>query len=373
MKTPVNYLGCFQDSTGYGSAARAFVTALYVAGVEVTTELAVHTIDRGDLGWEAHLCHKLADRDISYKVKILHVTPDIYENYLEKRKYHIGHLFWETNRLPKEWVDACNRVQEIWTSSPNMADVFRESGVTVPIHSFPQPIDTSWSWKRMEKFQLVGHNGFLFYSIFQWIERKNPKGLLTTFWKTFEGRDDVSLLLKVFRLSYKDTEFEKIRDDIRTWKKELGLSHYPKVYLCTEHMSTNRIMRLHLTGDCYVQPDHGEGWSRTVQEALLMQKPVIATARGGIHEYLKHEHYFRIPSTYVGVKETPWIKFYRRDQQWAEPDLHEFSKAMKFVQQDAALATAKGVVGQRFIEDAFSYQTIGEMMKKRLEEIYQKL
>lgn len=373
MNLGVKYTGTFQCATGYGSANRAFVTAMHVAGVDVVTDLVVQTMDRTTFGWEGMLCHHLTNRSIDYKIKIIHLTPDLYKEYIEPGKYHIGHLFWETDRLPHEWIEACNQMQEIWTSSENMARVFRANGVTVPIHWFPQPIDVSIAEKNYGEYAVNNHSGFLFYSIFQWIERKNPQALIRAFWEVFEGKDDVSLLIKTFRLSYDYQEFEKIRDDIRLWRAIQPQKHYPKLLLVSKIMNQEEIMKIHETGDCYVQADRGEGWSRTVQEALLKGNPTIATARGGIHEYLKSEHYFGIPNTYVPVKEIPWVKFYKADQRWAEIDKDSLKKAMMYVYSNSKIAGTKGIVGQHFIKEQFSYQKIGELMKKRIEEIYKLL
>lgn len=369
----VSYVGTFQCATGYGAANRAFVTALHMGGVDVNAQLVVQTKDRTTFGWEGELCHQLTNREIPHRVKIIHLTPDLYENHIEPDKYHIGHLFWETDKLPKEWVECCNKIQEVWTSSPNMAQVFRANGVKVPIHWFPQPIDTTHADKAYGAYGIPHNNGFLFYSIFQWIERKNPKALVTAFWEEFAGRDDVSLLIKTFRLSYDGDEFEKIRDDIREWKNEVKMNHYPKIFLVKEIMDVEGMMRLHKTGDCYVQTDRGEGWSRTIQEALLLGKTVISTARGGIHEYLKDEHYFRVPSNYVPVTEVPWIKFYTKDQKWAEIDKEELKKNMRYVVNNSMIAQTKGILAKDYVKDNFSYYKVGSLMKKRLQEIYKSL
>lgn len=122
-----------------------------------------------------------------------------------------------------------------------------------------------------------------------------------------------------------------------------------------------------------MQVDRGEGWSRTIQESLLLGKTVISTARGGIHEYLSNKYYYPISSTYVPVTKIPWVKFYTSDQNWAEVDKEEFKKAMKYVVEDSVIANTKGVIARDYIKDHFSYHVIGQAMKKRLEDIYKKL
>ena len=311
----------------------------------------------------------LSDRNIDYKIKIIHLTPDTYPRYMQKGKYNIGHLFWETDRLPKEWIEPINKMQELWVSSDAMATLFRNCGVKIPMYAFPQPVDTSEADKPWEKFDLPEHKGFLFYSVFQWIERKNPKALLQAYWEAFTGRQDVSLLLKTYRIGYGDEEYQRIQMDIERWKRESRLVHFPRVLLATKLLSHEDMMRLHHTGDAYVSADHGEGWCRPLQEALLMGKPAITTARGGIHEYLNADLYYPISSTYVPVVGQPWIPWYSGEQNWAQIDKEEFKKKMKFVFMNKNTAQLKGYKAQDYIKSRFSFHRVGEEMRKRLEKI----
>jgi len=373
MNIACKMTGSHSDMSGYASANRAETAALYIAGVDVTIEIVVQQRDRSSNGWEGELSRNLENRDIPYKVKIIHLTPDMYPRYTEPGVYHIGRLMWETDKLPDLWIDPINKMGEIWTTSANMAEVFKKSGVKVPIYWFPQPINISEADVDFGEFDIKPHKGFLFYSIFQWIERKNPRALLTAYWEAFSGHEDVSLLIKTHKVNFDEAEFDDIKEDIMTWKKQLGLRHYPKILLCKKLLTHNEMMKMHQTGDCYVQPDRGEGWSRTIQEALLMGKTVVSTARGGIHEYLQDEHYFRVPSLYVPVTEQNWIPWYTKDQNWAEVDKEQLKKVMLFVFRNQQIAQAKGMVAKNYIKDKFSYHKIGDQMKQRLEVIYRGL
>src|SRR3990167_8969609 len=118
MTPDCKYQGTYFDPSGYGEANRNFITALYLAGVNITTERVIQVSERAEFGWTGNLCKQLENLDIDYKIKIIHLTPDLYPKYMESGKYHIGHLFWETDLLPKEWIAPCNKMDEIWTASP---------------------------------------------------------------------------------------------------------------------------------------------------------------------------------------------------------------------------------------------------------------
>ena len=267
-----------------------------------------------------------------------------------------------------DWVWHCNQVNELWVSWKTHAEMFKEAGVTCPIQVIPQCMDMDF--KPYRSFMIPNFEGFLFYSIFQWTERKNPKKLLQTYWRTFEGKDDVALLLKVYRSNFSDREQEAIRQDIYQWKREQYQSHYPKVFLYLGSLTHEEIMRLHATGDCFISLHRGEGWGMPQMEAMASGKPIISTNFGGIHEWLDNQHGWLIPynlTSLFGMGHIPW---YTSQQQWADPDYQKAGEAMLEAYSNRQLTQQKGQEAQKFVHSKFNLQAIGRIMKKRLETIH---
>ena len=361
------------DPSGYGSAARNFVASLFTAGINITTEPIKQTVENTDYGMEGAICSKLKDRNIPYKIKIIHLTPDSIPMYQEKGIYTISHLFWETDRLPKEWIQPLNSCDEIWTASPQMTEMIKRSGVSTLCSTFPQPIWTDQSEDTSPPFLLPFAKDFTFYSIFQWIDRKNPRALLRAYWKAFEGNDKVTLLLKTYRINYAESEFNLIKRDVEKWRKELDLKHYPKVYMTRKLLTQNQMIKLHKMGDCYVTSTSGEGWNRPIQEAMMLGKPVISADNGGITDLLLKSQYFQVPSTPVNATEVSTIPWYTRDMLWKEIDEDKLAEQMLYVhnQYDKVKEVAKKT--QDYVVSEFSYQTVGKKMYNRLLEIYKTL
>lgn len=365
----IKYTGTFTDYSGYGQANRNFITSLFLSNIKVSSELVVQVQERGVFGWTGEVCKALENQFIPYKIKIIHLTPDMYPRYMESGKYHIGHLFWETDRLPKTWVAPCNRMNEIWTASEEQAKMLKASGVKVPIYWFPQPLDITPGAKNYNPYTLPDFKGFLFYSIFQWIERKNPEALLKAYWKAFEGKDDVCLLLKTYRVNYTKEEYDLIKQDILKWKQELKLAHYPRVALQQRLMPTTEMFRLHATGECYISPSRGEGWCIPAVEAMLMGRPVIGLNRTGFAEYMNDDIYYPCKGVDSQVEQVSWIPWYTADQRWINIEEKDLIKQMQsvYINQDAA--RIRGSLAQKFVEDSFNFWTVGAKMKERLEEI----
>lgn len=364
----VKYTSSSKSPSGYGSAARQFIAALFVAGINVTTESISQTPESADYGLTGNIVKSLDNRDIDYQVNIIHLTPDLYPDYKEKGKYNIGHLFWETDRLPNEWIGPLNEIDEIWTASDQQAEMIKRSGVKTPCYAFSQPIDTTVAYENIKPFGLNHKKDFIFYSCFQWIPRKNPRGLLHAYWKEFEGNDEVTLFIKTYRITYVEKEYQIIKSEIEQFRRELKLKHYPKVYLLHKVLSEKDMFRFHKTGDVFINPSSGEGWNRPMQEAMLMGKPVISTGNGGITDVMTSRYYDKVESAEKPVVVSSFIPWYQEGMNWWELKEDSLRHEMRKL-YDQHRESRKMLVAKQYVVDNFSFQTIGEQMKKRLEII----
>lgn len=363
------YCGSAQDPSGYGSANRADIIALYLAGVNIATQIVQQTLATTTYGWEGELVKYLERPLEKAKIKIIHLTPDLYPLYMEDKKYHIGRLAWETDKLPDSWIKPCNMMQEIWTMTERQKEVIKASGVTTPIHVFSEPLDVIVAEKQIEPWVIPSFMGTTFYSIFQWIERKDPWSLLVSYWKTFEGKDDVCLILKTYKNSYSESDFTKIKEDIERWKKGLKQTHYPRVLLIKDLWPMEKIWKLHKMGGTFVSTSHGEGWSRPSVEAMLMGNSVISIDKTGFTDVIPHELFYPVECMAAPVVPQSTIPWYVSEQKWWNIDTKGLAKAMLDVYNSPEQAKEKGMKSAQFVQTQFNYHRVGEQMKARLEEI----
>jgi glycosyltransferase involved in cell wall biosynthesis len=110
-------------------------------------------------------------------------------------------------------------------------------------------------------------------------------------------------------------------------------------------------------------------------EALLMEKPVIATNLGGIHEYLTDKKdallvdYTMVPVDNKGYNG----QWYTPDQKWAEVDIDHLRKNMRWVFEHQDKAAKMGKAGRKTVVDKFSFIVVGAVMLHRLKEITEKI
>jgi glycosyltransferase involved in cell wall biosynthesis len=261
---------------------------------------------------------------------------------------------------------------EIWTASEYNKNAILKAGVTKPIYIVPEAIIEQSS--DVKPYLAVTNEVFSFYSLFEWTERKNPLALLECYWTEFSNNENVSLTIKTYVDNFRPEKKLEIENAISGLKKKLGLNNYAKVYLYTNLMDRHQIYRFHKTFDCFVSTHRGEGWGIPQMEAMMMEKPIISTGCGGIHDYLNKDVACIIDFDLIPlVGNSRNQQWYTPDQNWAEVNKDDFRKAMRFVYKDRDKAREMGKLARQFVLDKFEVSKVGKIMRKRLLEIEKKL
>lgn len=370
----VKYSGPWAEGSGYAQANRNIIQSLYESGVDVVTELQRYANHPTDYGYQYKIAKSLENKHEKYPIKVLHITPNVYRKHKEVGKFHIGHLFWETTGMAKDWAWYMREVDEIWTGCTYNETCFRKHKFSGNIFKFPQPIDVDRVGRRIpinDKQRRRNAREFVFYSIFQWIERKDPKSLLTAYWQEFRPEENVSLVLKTYRLGLEDHEKQQIYNDIKKWKNELGLQAYPHTMIIDELLSDQDMHDFHESGDCFVSAHRGEGWAIPQCEALVHGKPVISTNLGGMHEWVPDSGMYKTSFTMEKVHDMDWAEQYTSDQEWAKVDIDDLRKKMRYVFENREEAKKTAEIGRKYVRENFNFKAVGELMKNRLSEIYQ--
>lgn len=368
----VAYQGPLKDYSGYGEANRHAVAALHAAGINVAGQLVRYTSEPSDFGPIGQLMDQLLLNDYQYKIKIMHTTPDEFKRLMEPGKYHIAHFFWETDKIPQIYADGLKLVDEIWTGSEDNAEAIRNGGVDKPIFIYPQAIETEREWPK--PYLIPDFDGTLFYSIFEWTDRKNPEALLKAFWKEFEGRDDVGLLIKTYFRNFTLQNKKMIRNQIDMLKAQAGVKKFPPVFLYLDLLDRSQMMRIHKTGDVYISAHRGEGWGVPQVEAALAGNAVISTNYGGCHQYFSDKEMRRLPfsmQTLRGMSHAG--NLYGTDQRWADVEIDAVREAMRWAVDKPKELARMGKAGQKVVLDKFNLEAVGKLMADRLKEIEETL
>lgn len=366
----VTYISACLDNSGYGEAARNHIAGLFNAGVNVNVVPISFERFRSDLGSLGNLVKGLVKVHEPGNIQILHATPDNYPRLQDPRKYNIGYAAWETDRAPASWVPLVNKLQELWVPSYHNVACFKDAGVQVPIHCMPHPLDKQSVEPPTGAVFQKNEGEFTFYSIFQWTERKNPSGMLTAYLSEFLSTEKVNLVIKTYLRNPEDPrEIGVLKDLIAKTKKEMKLGDFPRVSLIASLMSRPQIQALHRDADAFVLLHRCEGFGLPVAEAMLAGNPVITTGYGGTEDFVLNDtHGKLIDYQMTPVVGMPW-GHYNSKMNWAQPNLIQAKKAMRYMFENQEEAKQQGLHAQEWIQNNYNWKAMGKQMKKRLQEI----
>ncbi len=369
----VTYVSACLDSSGYAAAARNHIAALYDVGVTINVKSVSFEGYRSDLGRLGVLVQSLMGRNSEGDIRILHLTPQNYEKLIKPGKYNIGYCAWETDMLPKHWNKMIKRLDEVWVPSEHNKEVFERCGITIPVCVMPHPFETDIEQQDTTDSLVanVDSNDFVFYSIFQWTERKNPLGLLKAYLTEFKRDEKVALVIKTYLMNPNNSqEGENIKKSIQEIKRKLWLPSYPKVLLISSLLSSAQINALHTEGDCYLSLHRCEGFGIPLADAMLAGNPVITTGYGGQIDFMESQSLVDFIMT--PVYGMPW-DLYTGEMNWAQPDILHARRRMRGLFENQEFAKKQGELGRQEVQEKLNYNVLGNRMKARLEKIQETL
>jgi glycosyltransferase involved in cell wall biosynthesis len=371
---PLRWIGPIQDHSGYGSATRNYIGAL-VQSEQIDLTITPVTFESSHTSYgklEESYFKYLNRAGVNYNIQVIHLTPENYPQFIQSNKYNIAYTTWETDKLPKSWTELCNLVDEVWVPSSWNKKVFESNGVHRPIYVIPHCVDYKLK-KNVTPLSIgLDKDTFVFYSIFQWIARKNPIGLLKAYLTEFMPNENVCLALKTYRLNTSIQEKDIIKQDIQNIKNSLALTDFPPIRFFGDLLSFDQMQAFHKRGDCFVLPHCAEGFGLPLCEAMLYSKPVISTGYGGNLDFMNKEN-----SYLIDYQETPVCNMmfhnYNGHMTWAEPSVSHLKKLMRYVFEHRDEAKAIGLVAHQQIKKQLSWNKISQKIINRLYKIEMEL
>lgn len=323
------YVAPLKDFSGYANAARDYVRALDLAGMDLVTR-PLHYDGGNYVGSERE--QELFKKSLQGIDGVLwHTTPN--EMSFRPDIFNCGYFAWETDRIPDEWVGPLNKLNLVMVPCDDNIKAARLAGVTVPIEKIPHTFDIKKYNEKVQPFEIPGgENHFKFLSICQMSRKKGVETLLRSYLAEFKPEDKTLLILKVYiGPNDGDNERNVVIDLINKLKEGLRLQAYPQIILIHQVTDDETIKRLYSTSDCYVLPSRGEGWSITVFDALAYGLPAITTGWGGQREYMKEDcgWFINYDMAPVFGMNSPLPYMYTAREKWAEPNLVHLSHCMR--------------------------------------------
>lgn len=274
--------------------------------------------------------------------------------------YNIGFTMAEADHVSREWVNNCNKMNEVWVPSRFNYDIFISCGVRPEIlHIMHLGVDTQHFKPAKEPRSATK---FTFLSCFELVPRKGCDILMEAFCEEFEPAEPVELIIKSFE----------------NWGKHdpqggalSGLLHYvqkkynkrPSMILEKCVIPYSQLPALYNSVDCQISASHGEGWNLPLMEAMACRVPVIALNWSGHTEYLTAENSFPVKVTGFIMADAPIYPGAR----WAAADKNSLRRMMRYVVEHPLEVKQKGNRARRDVVQNYSIKKIAQDISLRLE------
>ena len=356
----VNVVGYLRSEHGVGEVARQAVRALQAGGVPVMPIGEVATASR-----QGHdFAHHGLD-DARHPINLLCVnadqTPALAERagagFFEDR-HTIGWWWWEVEQFPSEWLGAFDHVDEVWAGSRFVAETLARIS-PVPVVHVPMPVELPPGIVA-DRAGLGLPDGFLFLFSFDYnsvFARKNPLGAVAAFVRAFpEPRPGgPTLVLKSINGESHPAERDRLT---------AAVADRPDIVLREDYLDVADKNALMASCDCYVSLHRSEGFGITIAEAMLLERPVIATDYSGSEDLLADDRAW--PIGYARVPIGPGAAPYPAGAEWAEPDVEAAARAMVEAVADPLAAAESGRRAAAYVREHHSARAAGTAMRERL-------
>jgi len=374
----VNLIGIFGKRLSLSESARLILESLKQAKIPISlisaNNFANHLIDE-PFSYPIENIFK-------YSINLFTLDSPLIFTFIQskswkpfKDRYNIGLIFWETTRASRNYTRSWTLLNEIWTTSRFMQDILSKL-VSVPVYHLSQPIED------IAKFTVNSKNpiqfselksayieqslthpkqpftflfSFNFGSVFN---RKNPEAIINAFQIAFPNKKNVRLIIKSTGSNFFVKKLQMMQ------KKVKG---DPRLVWIDQSLNQNEYFELVSCCNCYVSLHRSEGLGLTLAEAMLLNKPVIATGYSGNMDFMNDENsylcsYSLIP---IGKGSDP----YPANGIWAEPNIQHAAELMRYVEENREEAFLKACKGRDFIKTYHSFKRVGELISQRLSSI----
>lgn len=362
----VNVAGFFTSELGLGEAARLLIAGLDACGVPalpVQAQLVPPCRQGAEFTY--------ADPDAAaYPINIVCMNGDtiapfareVGRSFFESR-HTIALWWWEAGEFPEGWESAFEHIDEVWVASRHIYDAIAPAS-PVPVVQVTMPVTMPRVAPRGRAELGLPEEGFLFLFVHDYhstAARKNPVGLIEAFRRAFTPGSGAKLVVKSINAENVPHEHDRVL---------LAADGHPDITVIDAYVSAAEKNAMIAACDCYVSLHRSEGFGLTAAEAMLLDKPVIATRYGGTLEFMNDANSYLVDWQPVAVGEGAHP--YPASSVWADPDLDQAAALMREVLADPARARERGKAGRRYMVEHHAPRIAGESMRTRLRMIHER-
>lgn len=380
----------YYESSGYGLVARMFIKALLENGINITwTPLRKFGFPRKkyqpykkEIHWEKEL-KSIVFKETEYDLVFISTVPEHYKEWVdrEKGKTIIGFSIWETTALPDHWSPLINQLDYLIVPTEWNKKLYQQHGVTVPIVVIPHISQFEGQPAPSNRLAEKENNKFRFYTISTWTERKQMIKNVEVFLNTFTDSEPVELFIKtseddIMRPKWRIPKVmrQRYHSPYETLREYLAGTHRsPNItMIADDHLPDAEIQKIHMMGDCYISLCRTEGWGMGAFEAAFYGKPILITGFGGQTDFLPDNKAWLVNYHLVSVEDKQAPNSYSSNQEWAEPDLNDAARKMRYIYDNRIEAGERGGELKKYVEKEFNKEKTVNKLLKFIETLHSK-
>jgi GT2 family glycosyltransferase len=275
-------------------------------------------------------------------------------------RYKIGFTMLEVDGFPPDWVRQANAMDEVWVPSAFNRDGLLRCGLKKPVHIIPLGVDANYFHPDIAAWPNPAGE-FVFLSLFEWGERKEPWLLLKAFNEEFSSTEPVRLLCKIMN---RDPQV-RVKEEIR--RLCLKASGGRISYLFNLEFEHYQLGALYRSADCFVTVSRGEGWDMPLMEAMACGLPAIATDWGAHQEFVHAgiAYPLDVRGTVPAVAKCPYYDGFS----WADPDPGHLRRLMREVYEHQEEARRRGLAAACEMAERWTWRNAVRRIIERLDAI----
>tara|TARA_R110000796_G_scaffold181545_4_gene298157 strand:+ start:2078 stop:3382 length:1305 start_codon:yes stop_codon:yes gene_type:complete len=309
-------------------------------------------------------------------------------------KYNIGLTAGiETTVCDGSWIEGCNRMNMVLTSSKHSKSVFETSqfhkeGNGEEILKLEVPVKVLMEGADLDVYKILNtpmENNDLYKSINSipedyaylfvghWMQgeighdRKNVGLLIKTFYETFKDRKlKPALILKTGIVGGSHIDNSEVLRRINIIKDSIPSLDLPTVYLLHGEITDVDMNELynHPKVKTMVCLTKGEGFGRPLLEFSTIDKPIITTGWSGHIDFLQEENVGIVGGELENVHETAHIpNMLLKESKWFKPELGDIKYLFNDTFKNYKNWLKKSKSQGKYSRNKFSYDEMSNQLK----------
>ncbi len=360
---PVFVISCPIDTySGYGARSRDIVKAIIKTDkydVKILPQRWGATpwnfIEDHKEEWGFLQSHILADPKLTQKPEIwAQIT--IPNEFQPVGKYNIGITAGiETTAVKGEWIEGCNRMNLVITSSEFAKKTFESmsyeiknpQGQTQGYLKLTTPIEVIFEGANTDTYKVLNtpcsldfqiKESFAYLFVGHWTQgdfgedRKNVSLLVKAFYETFKNKKNKpALILKTSGAGSSYMDRNVILDKINKIKKSVNSKDLPNIYLLHGEFTDEEMNEIynHSKVKAMISLTKGEGFGRPLLEFSLIKKPIIASGWSAHTEFLNPEFTVALKGELKPVGPSAVNDWIIKESQWFNVDYSQVGHYIK--------------------------------------------